>query len=117
MGWRCGGFDMSEVGLKNDAEKPPISLVPTCAITGMANAFAYGAKKYSKHNFRNGLAYSRLVDATMRHLLAFVEGEDVDKESLNLHIDHALASLAMLKFMTVHKQDMDDRWKPNASNI
>jgi hypothetical protein len=103
-------------GVKNDNGKPPITLIPSCAITGMANAFAYGANKYGSDNFRKGIAYRRLADACMRHLLAFIEGEDLDKESGNPHIDHALASLAMLKFMTEHKSDMDDRWVPDASN-
>jgi hypothetical protein len=108
---------MSGTGIKNDSGKPAITLIPTDAITGMAMALTFGAKKYGADNFRGGIAYRRLADAAMRHLLAFIEGEDNDKESGLPHLDHCLASIAMLKFMTVHKQDMDDRWKPDASNI
>lgn len=98
-------------GTKNDNGKPDPSLVPTDALMGMANALTYGAKKYDRNNFRKGIAYTRLVAACMRHLAAFNEGEDTDAESGNPHLDHALASLAMLKFMTVHRMEMDDRWK------
>jgi hypothetical protein len=101
---------VSDIGLKNDSGKAPISLIPTDAILGMANALGYGAKKYSKHNFRNGIAFSRLMDAAFRHLTAYMEGENKDPESGFSHLDHALASLAMLKFMDVNRQDMDDRW-------
>lgn len=102
--------ESNAVGRKNDQEKPDLSLIPTDALWGMASALTYGAKKYDRHNFRNGLAYSRLVAATMRHLSAWNEGEEIDRESGLNHLDHAMASLAMLKFMTVNKQDMDDRW-------
>lgn len=97
-------------GKKNDAQKPDLSLIPTDALWGMAEALTYGAKKYDRHNFRKGIAYSRLVAACMRHLSAWNEGEDLDPESGLCHLDHALASLAMLKFMTKHKTDMDDRF-------
>lgn len=98
------------VGVKNDSGKPSISLIPKDAIWGMAQALTFGAKKYGRHNFRNGIAFSRLADAAERHLTAWMEGEIVDSESGLSHLDHALASLAMLKFMDVNRQDMDDRW-------
>lgn len=101
-------------GLKFDQNKPKVSLIPEEAILGMAKAFTYGAEKYQAHNFRKGILYSRLLDATYRHLLAFSTGEDVDTESLNEHIDHAMASLAMLKFMTKNVPEMDDRFKRNS---
>jgi hypothetical protein len=40
-----------------------------------------------------------------------MEGENVDEESGNLHLYHALASLAMLTFMHYHRPNMDDRYK------
>lgn len=102
---------MSEVGNKNDSGKPRISLIPKEALWGMANAFTYGANKYAAHNFKNGIDYSRLADAAMRHLSAYMDGENIDDESGNCHLDHALASLAMLKFMSVNRKENDDRYK------
>lgn len=98
------------VAKKFDSGKPRISLIPKEAIWGMARGLTYGEKKYGTHNFRNGLAYTRLADAALRHLTVWLEGEETDKESGNSHLDHALASLAMLKFMSEHRKDMDDRW-------
>jgi hypothetical protein len=99
------------VGIKQDFGKPKISLIPSEAIIEMAKAFTYGASKYSEHNFKLGIKYSRLLDAAMRHLLAFNSGEDIDFESKNNHLGHALASIAMLTYMTYNKKDMDDRYK------
>lgn len=103
-------------GKKNDQGKPSITLIPKDALWGAAQALTFGAAKYGRHNFREGLAYSRLADAAMRHITAYMEGEDNDPESGLCHVDHAMASLAMLRFMTVHRKDMDDRWKPEKEN-
>lgn len=109
--------DNKDVGTKNDSDKPDLSLIPTDALFGIAAALSYGAKKYDRHNFRKGIAYSRLVAACMRHLSVFNEGEELDSESGLSHLDHAMATLAMLKFMTVNKSDMDDRFiKPVDEN-
>ncbi len=97
-------------GTKNDQAKPDLSLIPTDALWGMAAALTYGAKKYDRHNFREGIEFSRLVAACMRHLTAWNEGENIDNETSLSHLDHALASLAMLKFMEVNRQDMDNRY-------
>lgn len=97
-------------GIKHDQGKPDLSLIPTDALWGTAAALTYGANKYERYNFRAGLSYSRLVAATMRHLSAWNEGENIDSESHLNHIDHAMASLAMLKYMIVNKPEMDDRY-------
>jgi hypothetical protein len=98
-------------GIKYDSGKPRISLIPKEALEGTAKALTFGANKYNAHNFKKGIQYSRLVDAAMRHIIAWVNGEDNDPESGLSHIDHALASLSMLKYMEVNKPEMDDRYK------
>ena len=102
---------MEQGGTKNDTGKPRISLIPREALEGMARALTFGAKKYSADNFKNGLAYRRLLDASMRHIIAWADGENLDPESRLSHLDHALASLAMLKFMEQNRPEMDDRYK------
>lgn len=101
-------------GIKHDNGKPRISLIPREALEGAAKALTFGANKYNAHNFKKGIEYSRLVDAVMRHLIAWVDGEDNDLESGLSHLDHALASLSMLKYMEVNKTEMDDRYKKEA---
>jgi hypothetical protein len=98
-------------GIKHDNGKPRISLIPREALEGAAKALTFGANKYNAHNFKKGIEYSRLVDAVMRHLIAWVDGEDNDLESGLSHLDRALASLSMLKYMEVNKTEMDDRYK------
>lgn len=99
----------TDEGIKLDSEKPDLSLIPKEALDGIATALGYGAKKYNRNNYKKGLEYTRLVAAAMRHISAFNSGKDNDDESGLNHIDHALATLAMLKWMIVNKKDMDNR--------
>lgn len=104
-------------GTKNDSGKPSITLIPKEALWGCAEAFTFGAQKYGRHNFREGIDYSRLADAAYRHISAFMEGEDIDMESGNNHLYHALASLSMLVYMQEHKKEHDDRYKSEAAQV
>lgn len=97
--------------LKFDAGKPRISLVPVEAIEAMARVLTHGAAKYSDHNWRQGFAWSRLADATLRHLLAFMRGEDNDPETGESHLAHALCCLSFLYVHAVRKLGEDDRVK------
>ena len=95
---------------KYDENKPKLSTVPTDVLNDVAKAFTYGANKYGKYNYSSGMDYSRLYDAAQRHLNAYWSGEDID-ESTNHHLDHAIASLFMLKHMINQKVGTDDRNK------
>ncbi len=99
-------------GVKHDTGKAPLSLIPTVALTGMAKVFAFGAKKYGRHNFRKGMDHSRVLDAAGRHILAIMDGEDIDPESGEPHWAHALCSIAMYAYMKVAGVGLDDRYKP-----
>jgi hypothetical protein len=98
-------------GTKHDNGKAPISLIPRAALVGTAQALDFGAKKYNRYNFMEGIEYTRLTDASMRHILAFLDGEDLDPESGLNHIKHAAANLCMLLYMIDNRQEMDDRYK------
>lgn len=98
-------------GKKNDSGKPSITLIPTEAITGIAKGLTYGANKYGRWNYRDGISHSRLLDASLRHLLCVIDGEEIDEESGNYHIWHALASLAMYEWMRIHRPDLNDLYK------
>jgi hypothetical protein len=99
--------------IKHDSGKAPLSMIPREALDEMALAFGYGAKKYSRGNFReSSMAWSRLTDAAMRHITAFANGEWLDPESGNSHLSHALASLAMLAFQAKHHPESNDLYQP-----
>lgn len=97
-------------GTKHDGGKPPLSWIPREALEGCAQALAYGAKKYHRDNYKGGIEYSRLADACLRHLVAYMDGEDTDPESGLSHLDHFLAGAAMLKWMSLNRPEKDDRY-------
>jgi hypothetical protein len=93
------------------AGKPSISLIPREAILEMSKAFDYGTGKHGRYAFREGVEFSKLLDAAMRHCLAMTDGEDIDEESGALHAACAMSNLAMLIFCMKQKPEFDDRWK------
>lgn len=100
---------MSDLGSKFDNNKAPLSMIPRSALEFEAQVFKYGANKYGKNNWKQGLSYSRLIDAALRHILAFAEKENQDFESGLPHLAHARASLAMLIENMSSKLGTDDR--------
>lgn len=115
--------DMTEKDQSNDQDKdqtnpkdllglkkPPISLVPPSAIIHLANAFKEGARKYGPYNWRTKQVQTLIYcDAIMRHLLAYIDGEDIDQESGKHHLDGVLASAAILIDATETGNLIDNR--------
>jgi hypothetical protein len=100
-------------GVKLDANKPDMSLIPAEFLIECAKSLSFGARKYSAHNYRNGILTSRLLAAAQRHLTMEINGVSTDPESGLSHLAHALASLAMYSYMKTNKPDFDDRYTPS----
>ena len=100
---------------KYDSGKPDLSLCPRPALNEMASAFMLGEGKYGRYNYLSGNMDShRLVAAAMRHITAWQDGEDLDPESGNSHLGHALACLAMMLDQMDKGVFVDSRRKPKA---
>ena len=80
----------NQEGRKADAGKPRPSLLPWRAIKQIVAVLEFGAAKYGADNWqRVPEARQRYFDATMRHLLAWWDGERLDAESGLPHLAHA----------------------------
>jgi dATP/dGTP diphosphohydrolase len=98
-------------GKKYDQAKIPVGLLSTTALMRIAEVMGFGAKKYGSHNWRAGIAWSRVSDAALRHLLAWKDGEDKDPESGLNHLAHlGCCVLFLLEYLSTHPE-LDDRWK------
>lgn len=102
---------MTNKALKFDSEKAGMDLLPVGAKKAIAEVFDFGAKKYARHNWRNGFNYSRLIAAAERHLDAFNDGEDLDPESGKSHLAHLGCCVMMLLESTIKGYGTDDRYK------
>lgn len=90
--------------------KAPLSTVPMGVVAEVGVAMLEGAAKYGRHNYRGvGVRASVYFDATMRHLVAWWEGEDKDPDSGLSHITKALVSLAVLRDAQMQGKCEDDR--------
>lgn len=104
---------MSE-GLKYDDGKPSMALLPSKPLLEIAKVLDHGRSKYSAHNWRKGIDYSRLYSATQRHLSSWNEGEDIDSESLVNHLAHAACDILFLLEFELNREvysKFDDRYK------
>ena len=96
-------------GLKYDAGKAPLSLIPYSAQYQEALVLAFGAKKYDSWNWSKGMQWSRLIDAALRHIGAYADGQDLDPESQLNHLAHARCCLGFLLDMVESFPEGDDR--------
>ena len=95
---------------KHDNKKPRLSIAPFKAIGKVIEVMEFGAIKYDAHNFRKGTNSTRYPDAAIRHILAYLGGEDIDPESGKHHLDHASASLLIERENQINGTSVDDRY-------
>lgn len=94
---------------KFDSDKPPVGLIPQQALLAEAKVMAFGAEKYGRDNWRKGMEWSRLTDAALRHLLAFIDGETLDPETGLPHLAHVRCCAAFLLTYAAQNLGHDDR--------
>lgn len=81
---------------KNDQAKPKLSLLPIKAKAEVARVLEFGADKYGRNNWRKCEDKMRYIDAAMRHIDAYIDGEGLDPESGYNHLAHAICSLMFI---------------------
>ena len=101
---------------RHNKGKRLISLVPTSLINSVADVMLFGAKKYDKNNWRKGLPFTSVYDSLQRHMLSWLDGEDLDKESGLPHLAHAACNIAFLLEYSLTKPELDDRFKQEVKN-
>lgn len=62
-----------------------------------------------ERNWEKGMAWGRLSGALLRHLFAWMNGEDRDPESGMRHLAHAACCALMLLSLTIRNVGTDDR--------
>jgi hypothetical protein len=93
-----------------DDGKPDLSLIPSVAEEAMARAMMYGTNKYGRYNYCNGHEAGKLIASAKRHLSAWYNGEENDKESGVSHLGHAMCNIAMLLRQIELGTMKDDRY-------
>lgn len=92
------------------AKKCPLHLVPPALSIGVAEAMKDGAEKYGAFNFReSGIAGSVYTGAILRHLYAYMDGEDNASDSGIHHLKHVGACIALMLDSMATGTFVDDR--------
>ena len=104
-------------GTKHDSSKLRFDLLSAAALSQLSAVLTEGARKYEAHNWRKGIAMSRLLGASYRHLNAILSGEDVDPEFGLLHAAHLMCCAMFMVEQTLMRPEFDDRWKPPTKTI
>lgn len=96
--------------------KVPLHLFPSSAVILGALVFQLGARKYGPFNWReSAVVRSIYLDAAMRHLLALLDGQDLDEESGLPHEAHVIACMAIVIDARECGKLIDDRGPAGAA--
>ena len=96
-------------GVKHDAGKNRLELIPPEAIWGLGEVLTFGATKYGDRNWEKGMKWSRVFGAAMRHLWKWWWTKKPDEETGLSHLKHALCCVAFLVAYEERKVGEDDR--------
>lgn len=79
------------------AAKPPLAMIPPEAARQAAIVHGLGAKKYKAWNWRETkVLASTYINAALRHIAEYQDRQDVEPESGQSPLAHAIASLNIL---------------------
>ena len=97
-------------GERHNAGKLRWALICWRTLEGLVRVLMFGAKKYSDHNWKKGLPTTEIADSLMRHLTAYLNGENIDPESGLPHVDHIQCNAMFLAHMAKFRPDCDTRF-------
>lgn len=96
------------IATKHDTDKPMLSLINRTAMESEAEVLMFGLKKYGRNNWKLGMQHSRILDAVLRHIFKYLDGEKLDDESGLNHLAHARAGLGFILHYIENKLGQDD---------
>lgn len=109
------GWWLREIGVdtdqsaKADKGKLELSLVNPELVKAVAEVRMYGTEKYGDSENWRKVEPKRYVDALYRHLLAYIEGNEVDEESGLSHLSHMACNISFLldeEYLKEHESEV-----------
>ncbi len=101
--------DAKGSGARFNGGKADLSLIPLATLEDEARVWMYGKEKYAAWNWAKGMPWSVPLACALRHISAFQAGEDIDAESGQPHLAHAMCNLRMLTLYAKTYPEGDDR--------
>lgn len=82
--------------IKHDEDKVRLELVPASLMWAVGVIRTYGVQKYGDKESWRQVEPDRYKGALLRHLMAYLGGEEIDAESGYPHLWHAACNIAFL---------------------
>lgn len=86
-----------------------LSNLPLKELLEVSKVIEFGAKKYGRNNWKRGTSWLRVSSALLRHIFAFLAGENNDNETGISHLAHAMCNLLFLLYYVNNTVGEDDR--------
>lgn len=102
-------MDKEEKAMRFNDSKLQWSLVDYKSLEPMVRVLEFGAKKYDIDNWKKGLDTLQVCESLLRHIYAFMDGEDIDPESGESHIGHMMCNTLFLSYTVSNKPNFDIR--------
>jgi hypothetical protein len=104
--------------LIGEKKVPTLSVIPSAALVHFGLAMVNGSKKYGRMNWReHPVQASIYLDAAMRHLMAWTDGEEDAEDSGVNHLGHAMACMGILLDAQEAGNLIDDRVPGPAADL
>jgi len=100
-------MEKKEEAMRFNNSKLQWSLVDYKSLEPMVRVLEFGAKKYAPDNWKKGLDTLKICESLLRHIYAFMDGEDIDPESGESHIGHMMCNTLFLSYTVDKKPDFD----------
>lgn len=97
------------VGDRYNQGKLRYDLVNPKAHKRLVQVLTKGAEKYAERNWEKGMSWTSVIASLKRHLALLEDGEDYDKETGLLHIDHVQCNAHFLSAYYDIAPQFDDR--------
>lgn len=95
---KAGEAPASSGGLRYDAGKVRLDLLPPEWVWGLGQVMTAGAAKYEPRNWEKGMAWSKVLGPMLRHTWKWIAGEMYDDETGCHHL--AMVAWNALALMT-----------------
>jgi len=89
---------LSKEAMRFNGGKTRWGLVDFDSIEDIAKVLEFGAQKYDDHNWKKGLKSDEVVESLLRHIFAYLRGEDIDPESGLPHVGHMGCNVMFLSY-------------------
>jgi len=102
--------DKIELSGRYNDDKPKWSLVNFESLIPLVKVLEFGTIKYAKFDWTKGFPTTEICESMLRHIFAYLNGEDKDEES-GLPIEgHIFCNAMFLSYMIKNRPDLDDRY-------